>query len=1115
MLFHLFQMLNRWRIVYLVMCFPLWAGSQDVLPDTLVLDSLAIEPSSVRAYWDTIPIPEQDIQVDPWKGRVMVSPGYDLGKLRWTYSTYPFRTWIGRYPPQSYQEYFKKGVVKSTSPKGDVVNGIKTTGVISRGIQIGNLQNLSVQSGMNLQLNGWINGEWQIKGSLSDANIPIQPGGTSAKLEDFDQIYILLNNTTSEITAGDFFSKSWDGQYLRFSKRSQGLKYQFKNQKTQLELGTSISKGRFARQVIQGVEGNQGPYRLVGAQGENYIIVLAGTEIVYIDGVKLNRGQEKDYVIDYNTGLLTFMPTILITKDKRITVEFQYSDKQYIRPLITAQWNQKCGSGQWYGRYFNESDAKNQPLQLNLNDSAQLILAQAGDAMSAQYMDGSQLVENWVGGAYYRKIDTLGFQGVWTYSQDTTQQLYQVTFSYAGMGNGDYRESGYAASGKIYQWVAPVWDGLEWIHQGDFIDKAQLTAPKRLQVISMGWKDQIQSVRGRLHYATEGALSAWDQNTFSSLDDGNNVGWASQSKVLWLDSLKRFNVSAGFEFQSSYFQRVERFREVEFERNWNLLGLLPKGNWRLTNMEVSVYRPYTRMQLQFEQLNIGSEWNALRARWKGNILTTPHWNCGVDGWYTQSTGLRVANFIRNKDVLEFKWSRWRLYYQDEWERNRMDISTGGHPYAFWDYSFGVGTLDTVQKKCVVFYRNRWDQLPLLNQNQLANSTRAEHWGVDLAWQLNAQFRLFALMSQRQLTIIDEERFSGTPENSIVGRAGFQWKDRKQVWWINGYYQLGSGLEQRRSYVYLEVPMGQGSFVWVDYNDNGVKELNEFEIPAFGYEANYIRSQVPTADFVQVGSAQANASIQWRPQSSGWKRWSNVMNVQTEAKQQSDIPYSPWEWSRQDTSWVQSLWMLRNQLQYNTTDPKWGANLAYQWNQTKNSLTMGYEWREDRFISPQLRWNVHPNWTLMPTYKEGRKSVLSDFLIGRNYKMQYRDATIQSLWRVQKVWTLTLSPEYVEKRVQIGEGAVIKRCLGKVQYQSPQRTMWQGEWGFHDIRYSGTDKGSLQYDLLEGLRTGRNYTWSVQWQTMTGKLQWSLLYNGRKSGKDTSIHTGMIQVKAVF
>ena len=76
-------------------------------------------------------------------------------------------------------------------------------------------------------------------------------------------------------------------------------------------------------------------------------------------------------------------------------------------------------------------------------------------------------------------------------------------------------------------------------------------------------------------------------------------------------------------------------------------------------------------------------------------------------------------------------------------------------------------------------------------------------------------------------------------------------------------------------------------------------------------------------------------------------------------------------------------------------------------------------------------------------------------------------------------------------------------------------MWQGEWGFHDIRYSGTDKGSLQYDLLEGLRTGRNYTWSFQWQPMTGKLQWSLLYNGRKSGKDTPIHTGMIQVKAVF
>ncbi|MBK7426604.1 MAG: hypothetical protein IPI60_06060 [Saprospiraceae bacterium] len=50
--------------------------------------------------------------------------------------------------------------------------------------------------------------------------------------------------------------------------------------------------------------------KLTGNDSELFIIVLANTERVYLDGALMNRGLENDYVIDYNRG-----EVILLQKD--------------------------------------------------------------------------------------------------------------------------------------------------------------------------------------------------------------------------------------------------------------------------------------------------------------------------------------------------------------------------------------------------------------------------------------------------------------------------------------------------------------------------------------------------------------------------------------------------------------------------------------------------------------------------------------------------------------------------------------------------------------------------------------------------------------------------------
>ena len=376
-------------------------------------------------------------------------------------------------------------------------DGLLKNGSISRGMNFGNNQDLTVSSNLNLQLSGRLDDNINILASISDQNIPLQPDGYSMQIHEFDKISVQLYNDNLSLTAGDFDVESGSGKFLPLNKKGQGIQFSTAHQPgkgifTGLTSSTSaaVSKGRYHRNSFQGIEGNQGPYKLKGTNNEIYIIVLAGSERVYVDGKLLTRGVDRDYTIDYNLAEINFTSGMPVTKDRRIVVEFEYSDRNYTRFMVSGTTVMSTKKGSYFFNIFSEHDARNQPLMQELRDHEKQLLSSIGDSLHRAWVPKIDSVEFRDDMVLYQLsdsiVDGISYM-VYHHSTDPARAHYRLGFSYVGENRGNYTQVSSAANGRVFRWSAPV-NGTP---SGTYEPVTMLIAPGKQQVISMGGNSSI------------------------------------------------------------------------------------------------------------------------------------------------------------------------------------------------------------------------------------------------------------------------------------------------------------------------------------------------------------------------------------------------------------------------------------------------------------------------------------------------------------------------------------------------------------------------------------------------------------------------------------------------
>src|SRR5690606_4460849 len=209
---------------------------------------------------------------------------------------------------------------------------------------------------------------------------------------------------------------------------------------TRIQVAGSVTRGEFASVKITGQNGNQGPYRLSGNNNELYIIIVSGSERVYLDGVLLTRGENHDYVINYNTGELTFTSNRLITDNSRITVEYLYANRSYSQFLVYGGIEHESERFRIAGHFYSNGDSKNNPLNDNLSDSDKQILADAGNDQNQMYNSTAVLTPYDLDRNLYRKIEIDEVE-IFEFSDNPEEELYQVSFCFMGANKENYNQS--------------------------------------------------------------------------------------------------------------------------------------------------------------------------------------------------------------------------------------------------------------------------------------------------------------------------------------------------------------------------------------------------------------------------------------------------------------------------------------------------------------------------------------------------------------------------------------------------------------------------------------------------------------------------------------------------
>jgi len=436
----------------------------------------------------------------------------------------------------------------------------------------------------------------------------------------------------------------------------------------------------------------------------------------------------------------------------------------------------------------------------------------------------------------------------------------------------------------------------------------------------------------------------------------------------------------------------------------------------------------------------------------------------------------------------------------------------------------------------ITYFTRTDAYPV--GKDLVNADRSQNISVaaDLLKSERHKFRFNT--TYRKLDILKPGLTNQKADNSLLGRVQYSVDEWKGLLTGDVLYELGAGQEPKRDLAFLEVPAGQGEYTWIDYNNDGIQQLNEFELALFPDQAKFIRIFTPTNEFVKANYTSFNYSVSLNPRavinlteapklSKFIARINLQSSLQISKKENADgsIEFNPFKGNIQDTSLITLAQIFINTFSFNRFSSKWGFDVNNSRNSGKALLTYGYESRELNDWNFKSRFNLSKVVAITLVGKTGTNKLTSSNPKFDNKNYDIKQNAVEPGINITRGsnFRLVLGYRITDKKNSQGgkEQSLSNSINTEVKYNILQNTSILAKFTYSDITFNSKDpiantNSPAAYIMLDGLLPGKNFLWTLDLtKRLSNSLELNIQYEGRKPGTARTVHIGRASIRAIL